>query len=120
MVSRRASTREEWALLAFCVCATLIPSFEECRVYLRSQKCWDIRPKAPDARRMSAALLHGMQANATRQMGLLGRIEQRWGVFRYTLGRQKRGRGPLAGIKGAPAPAGGRLAGAPCAQLRIG
>src|SRR5699024_2061165 len=31
MVSRRASTREEWALLAFCVCATLIPSFEECR-----------------------------------------------------------------------------------------
>src|SRR5699024_2620861 len=92
MVSRRASTREEWALLAFCVCATLIPSFEECRVYLRSQKCWDIRPKAPDARRMSAALLGGMQANATRQMGLLGRIEQRWGVFRYTLGRRD-GRG---------------------------
>ena len=40
------------------------------RVYLRSQKCWDIRQKASDARRMSAALLHGMQANATRQMGL--------------------------------------------------
>ena len=55
------------------------------RVYLRSQKCWDIRQKAPDARRMSAALLHGMQANATQQMGLFGRIEQRWGVFRYTL-----------------------------------
>ena len=34
---------------------------------------------------MSAALLCGMQANATRQMGLFGRIEQRWGVFRYTL-----------------------------------
>ena len=47
------------------------------RVYLRSQKCWDIRQKAPDARRMSAALLGGMQANATRQMGLFGRIEQR-------------------------------------------
>ena len=56
------------------------------RVYLRSQKCWDIRQKAPDARRMSAALLCGMQANATQQMGLFGRIEQRWGVFRYTLG----------------------------------
>ena len=56
------------------------------RVYLRSQKCWDIRQKAPDARRMSAALLGGMQANATQQMGLFGRIEQRWGVFRYTLG----------------------------------
>ena len=42
-------------------------------------------PKAPDARRMSAALLGGMQANATQQMGLFGRIEQRWGVFRYTL-----------------------------------
>ena len=55
------------------------------RVYLRSQKCWNIRQKAPDARRMSAALLCGMQANATRQMGLFGRIEQRWGVFRYTL-----------------------------------
>src|SRR5699024_10670931 len=55
------------------------------RVYLRSQKCWDIRQKAPDARRMSAALLGGMQANATQQMGLLGRIEQRWRVFRYTL-----------------------------------
>ena len=55
------------------------------RVYLRSQKCWDIRQKAPDARRMSAALLCGMQANATQQMGLFGRIEQRWGVFRYTL-----------------------------------
>ena len=55
------------------------------RMYLRSQKCWDIRQKAPDARRMSAALLGGMQANATRQMGLFGRIEQRWGVFRYTL-----------------------------------
>ena len=54
------------------------------RVYLRSQKCWDIRQKAPDARRMSAALLCGMQANATQQMGLFGRIEQRWGVFRYT------------------------------------
>ena len=54
-------------------------------MYLRSQKCWDIRQKAPDARRMSAALLGGMQANATRQMGLFGRIEQRWGVFRYTL-----------------------------------
>ena len=53
------------------------------RVYLRSQKCWDIRQKAPDARRMSAALLGGMQAN--QQMGLFGRIEQRWGVFRYTL-----------------------------------
>src|SRR5699024_141734 len=60
-------------------------AFSESRVYLRSQTCWDIRPKAPDARRMSAALLHGMQANATRQMGLLGRIEQRWGVFRYSL-----------------------------------
>ena len=34
---------------------------------------------------MSAALLGGMQANATQQMGLFGRIEQRWGVFRYTL-----------------------------------
>src|SRR5699024_7780043 len=55
------------------------------RVYLRSQKCWDIRQKAPDARRMSAALLGGMQANATQQVGLFGRIEQRWGVFRYTL-----------------------------------
>ena len=54
-------------------------------MYLRSQKCWDIRQKAPDARRMSAALLGGMQANATQQMGLFGRIEQRWGVFRYTL-----------------------------------
>ena len=51
------------------------------RVYLRSQKCWDIRQKAPDARRMSAALLGGMQANATQQMGLFGRIEQRWGSF---------------------------------------
>ena len=61
------------------------PRYKEIRVYLRSQKCWDIRQKAPDARRMSAALLHGMQANATRQMGLFGRIEQRWGVFRYTL-----------------------------------
>ena len=60
-------------------------------MYLRIQKCWDIRPKAPDARRMSAALLGGMQANATRQMGLLGRIEQRWGVFRYTL-RRRNGR----------------------------
>ena len=59
------------------------------RVYLRSQKCWDIRQKAPDARRMSAALLGGMQANATQQMGLFGRIEQRWGVFRYTLGLPK-------------------------------
>src|SRR5699024_592280 len=60
--------------------------FKTCvRVYLRSQKCWNIRQKAPDARRMSAALLGGMQANATRQMGLFGRIEQRWGVFRYTL-----------------------------------
>ena len=56
------------------------------RVYLRSQKCWNIRQKAPDARRMSAALLGGMQANATQQMGLFGRIEQRWGIFRYTLG----------------------------------
>ena len=37
---------------------------------------------------MSAALLHGMQANATQQMGLFGRIEQRWGVFRYTLSRE--------------------------------
>ena len=54
-------------------------------MYLRSQKCWNIRQKAPDARRMSAALLGGMQANATQQMGLFGRIEQRWGVFRYTL-----------------------------------
>src|SRR5699024_9887074 len=27
------------------------------RVYLRSQKCWDIRQKAPDARRMSAETL---------------------------------------------------------------
>ena len=53
-------------------------------MYLRSQKCWDIRQKAPDARRMSAALLCGMQANATQQMGLFGRIEQRWGIFRYT------------------------------------
>ena len=26
-----------------------------------------------------------MQANATQQMGLFGRIEQRWGIFRYTL-----------------------------------
>ena len=34
---------------------------------------------------MSAALLYGMQANATQQMGLFGRIEQRGGVFRYTL-----------------------------------
>ena len=59
------------------------------RVYLRSQKCWDIRQKAPDARRMSAALLGGMQANATRQMGLFGRIEQRWGIFRYTLRKYK-------------------------------
>src|SRR5699024_12065321 len=41
---------------------------------------------------MSAALLGGMQANATRQMGLLGRIEQRWGVFRYAL-RRRNGRG---------------------------
>ena len=64
---------------------TLAQLYGKARVYLRSQKCWDIRPKAPDARRMSAALLGGMQANATRQMGLLGRIEQRWGVFRYTL-----------------------------------
>ena len=45
---------------------------------LRSQKCWNIRQKAPDARRMSAALLGGMQANATQQ-----KIEQRWGIFRY-------------------------------------
>ena len=44
------------------------------RVYLRSQKCWDIRQKVPDARRISAALLGGMQANATQQMGLFGRI----------------------------------------------
>ena len=34
---------------------------------------------------MSAALLCGMQANATQQMVLFGRIDQRWGVFRYTL-----------------------------------
>ncbi len=61
----------------------------ETRVYLRSQKCWNIRPKAPDARRMSAALLGGMQANATQQMGLFGRIEQRWGVFRYTLNKTR-------------------------------
>ena len=63
---------------------------KEIRVYLRSQKCWDIRQKAPDARRMSAALLGGMQANATRQMELFGRIEQRWGVFRYTLVIQRK------------------------------
>ena len=55
------------------------------RVYLRSQTCWDIRQKAPDARRMSAALLCGTQSNATQQMELFGRIEQRWGVFRYIL-----------------------------------
>ena len=59
------------------------------RVYLRSQKCWNIRQKAPDARRMSAALLCGMQANATQQMELFGRIEQRWGIFRYTLRKYK-------------------------------
>ena len=34
---------------------------------------------------MSAALLCGMQANATQQMRLFGRIGQRWGVFGYTL-----------------------------------
>ena len=59
------------------------------RVYLRSQKCWNIRQKAPDARRMSAALICGMQANATQQMELFGRIEQRWGIFRYTLRKYK-------------------------------
>ena len=66
-------------------------------VYLRSQKCWDIRQKAPDARRMSAALLCGMQANATQQMVLFGRIDQRWGIFRYTLhtGAEAFSRGPL-------------------------
>src|SRR5699024_874943 len=62
-----------------------VACMKKTRVYLRSQKCWNIRQKAPDARRMSAALLGGMQANATQQMGLFGRIEQRWGIFRYTL-----------------------------------
>src|SRR5699024_7729854 len=91
------------------------------RVYLRSQKCWDIRQKAPDARRMSAALLGGMQANATRQMGLFGRIEQRWGVFRYTLAvarvigddpekvvpvRDHQGDGQLSPVPAVPGPQG--------------
>ena len=76
------------ALIAVSTCSDVAFGFAArifSRVYLRSQKCWNIRQKAPDARRMSAALLGGMQANATQQMGLFGRIEQRWGVFRYTL-----------------------------------
>ena len=118
-------------MLALRASRRVSSSFRRClvvevRVYLRSQKCWDIRQKAPNARRMSAETFAlsrfsrrgtvpacenrsepercasrafaassagrarrgcfcGMQANATQQTGLFGRIEQRWGIFRYTL-----------------------------------
>ena len=71
-------------------------------VYLQGLEPWGVSESSkmpshsPERCRCKAhercTSLHGMQANATRQMVFFGRIEQYGGVFRYTLTKLRKSR----------------------------